>query len=265
MAAIVRARLAADLQRTVRHAQALGGALVAAAFLLQHDADGRVGTGLRDARQSYALVQRMADGAGECGVRPRRGQVRAAQGTFVRRHGAQRDGPGAAVPVPQARHRLAQLAHVAGVVAREQVLAHGWIEFAAGLRVGMGGQEVGDQRQDVVAPFAQGRRAAAPAGDAVQQVGAELAARHFLFQVAVGGAHQPEPARLPGVAAHPFVFLLLHHPQQLRLQGQGQFAYFVEKQHALVGLGKGAVARAHGARVRAPFVAEQFTAGQFRR
>ena len=166
--------------------------------------------------------------------------------------------------VPDARDGLAQLAHIARIVAQQQVFAHGGVQRRRGALCQFG-EEMPGQGQDVVLAVAQGRRLATPAGDAVIQVGAEGAARHFVFQLAVGGADEAKLRRLPGIAAHALVFALLDGAQQLRLQRQRQFAHFVEEEHAAVGQGESAVARGRRARERAPFMAEQFAAGQFRR
>jgi hypothetical protein len=142
-------------------------------------------------------------------------------------------------------------------------LPHGGVELA--IVAGELAQEVLHQGQDIALPFAQRRRAAAPGGDTVIQVGAEGAAPHLRFQVAVGGAHQPEAGRVPVVAADAAVLLFLDHAQQLRLQRQRQFTHLVEEQHTAIGRGKGAFARAIGAGESAAFVPEQFAARQFRR
>ena len=181
-------------------------------FLGQHQADGHVGGAARDVRQVQAQAQGALHGRFNMRVGPGRRQQ-----PFFGRQGADGDGAGAAMAVPDARDGLAQLAHITRIVAQQQVFTHGGVQRWRRALPQLG-EEMPGQRQDVVLAFAQGRRLATPAGDAVIQVGAKGAARHFVLQFAVGGAHESELCGLPGIAAHALVFAFLDGAQQLRLQ-----------------------------------------------
>ncbi|OIQ76326.1 hypothetical protein GALL_419930 [mine drainage metagenome] len=92
------------------------------------------------------------------------------------------------------------------------------------------GQQRIDQHRQVVEPLAQGRQRHPDHIEPVVQILPELALRHHLVQIAVGGADQAHIHRhFSGFAdrAHP---ALLHGAQQLGLHRQRQFADFVEKQ-----------------------------------
>ena len=186
-------------------------------------------------------IQRVPDRPLEVIVRPADAREHDPPGRSVFGNVAGRDRAGPGVPVPHPRHELAQIAHVARIVAREQIFLHRAIERDRLARVVQLRQEVRRQRQDVLGPLAQRRHAADPAGDAVIEIAAEPSVGDARQQIAVGRAHEPELGVLPGVAPDALVLMLLHDPQQLRLQRQRQLADLVEKQRAAVGQREGAV------------------------
>ena len=91
-------------------------------------------------------------------------------------------------------------------------------------------REVADERRDVVLALAQRRIHDRKHVEAVIQIAAKLFVRHHGDEVAVGRGHEPDvDADRPG-AAKAFELLLLQHPQQLRLQLQGDVTDLVQKQ-----------------------------------
>ena len=146
--------------------------------------------------------------------------------------------------------QLPQLADVARIVARA---TGSRAPPASSMRRRVVGlscpQEVRRQRQDVLAPLAQRRQAADPAGDAVVEVARGTARRRRPPQVAVRRADEAELACAARCCRPTRLYvLLLHHAQQLRLQRQRQLADLVEEQRAAVGQRERAVARRHRAR-----------------
>ena len=96
-------------------------------------------------------------------------------------------------------------------------------------------QEPPRQQLDVAGALAQRRDQQGDHIDAVIEVGAEIAARHRLFEVAVGGADDAH-VNFQGLrAADALELAFLQHAQQLGLERGGDFADFVQKQRAAVG------------------------------
>ena len=95
-------------------------------------------------------------------------------------------------------------------------------------------EETPREQFDVAWPFAQRRRHQRHDIDAVIEVGAEIVARHGLFQIAVGGADDAHIDLQRLGAADALEFALLQHAQQLGLEGGGDFADLVQEQRAAV-------------------------------
>jgi hypothetical protein len=93
---------------------------------------------------------------------------------------------------------------------------------------------------------------------------AEVTFLDTLEQIPVGRGNESKLAALPCIAADALVSAFLHDAQQLRLQGEGQFAYLIQKQRAAVRFRKRAVTCSYRTSERAALVAEKFTTGQFR-
>jgi hypothetical protein len=99
----------------------------------------------------------------------------------------------------------------------------------------------------------------------MEQVGAEASFADLLAQIAVGGGDDPG-------AAHPLLgfadaleFAVLQHPQQLRLQVEGQLADLVEEEGAVLGVLEIAGLGLDGAGEGALGIAEQRRFDQIRR
>ena len=115
----------------------------------------------------------------------------------------------------------------------------------------------GDDRQ-IVAVLAQGRHVQPTDVEAIQQVGAEAAGRHFAVQVAVGGREHAHVDLGRAVRTDTLHLPLLQRAQQLRLHVQRQFADLVEEQTGPVGDLELAEPVRGCTRERALAVAEQF-------
>ena len=121
----------------------------------------------------------------------------------------------------------------------------------------------GCQRENVLASFVQRRHPKNPATDAVVQVVAEVTFLDTLEQIPVGRGNESKLAALPCIAADALVSAFLHDAQQLRLQGEGQFAYLIQKQRAAVRFRKRAVTCSYrtGERVRVRHILFAVTPG----
>lgn len=80
------------------------------------------------------------------------------------------------------------------------------------------------QEGDVLAPLAQGGDEHGHDIDAIVEVGAEVAFGHGLFQIAVGGANQPDVDFDRFRTADPLGLPFLEHTQELRLEGRRDVA-----------------------------------------
>src|SRR4029077_16879302 len=174
------------------------------------------------------------------------------------RHIADRDRAVSDVAVSDAAHELAQVAHVARIVADEQEVQDGRVELRRLLAETLA-EEVVYQAWDVLPALAQRREAAGPGGDAVVEIAPDPPLLQLAEELPVGGADEPEARLLPGVAPQPLVGALLHHPQQLGLEAEGELADLVEEQRATVGQGEGSLAGGDGAGEGALLVAEELT------
>src|SRR5579883_3520170 len=96
-------------------------------------------------------------------------------------------------------------------------------------------QEMVREKDGVAAPLAQRRNPQGHPVQAIEEVFAEFAMPHLLFEILIGGADDPhiDLDRLP--PADPLDHLILQETQQLDLQRWRQVADFIEKQRAAVG------------------------------
>ncbi|MNO86025.1 hypothetical protein D3C76_774130 [compost metagenome] len=115
-----------------------------------------------------------------------------------------------------------------------------------------------DQVRDVLTPLVQPRQLELEYRQAVVQVFAKAFLGHQALEVTVGSRHHPA-AEVPALAATERPVLPgFQHTQQLRLQGQWQFADLVEEQCARAGHLQVAHALANRAGERAAGMAKQF-------
>ncbi len=114
-----------------------------------------------------------------------------------------------------------------------------------------------NQDRHILRPVAQRGQTQRQHRQPVIQVQPKLAAAHPLGQVAVGGGDDPYVQAQLAAAADPHHDPLLQHPQQLGLHGQRQFADFVQKQGAALGLLETAGQRARRPGESAAFMAEE--------
>ena len=94
------------------------------------------------------------------------------------------------------------------------------------------GEEVLDQRRDVVAPRAQRRQLDVDDVQAIEEIGAEAAVAHLGLEVAVGGGDQPDVDRDRSARAERRDLALLDGAQELRLQPERDLGDLVEEQRA---------------------------------
>ena len=98
------------------------------------------------------------------------------------------------------------------------------------------GQEVVDERRDVLAPVPQGRHPQFHDTEPVVEILPEGSGLDHQLQVAVGGGDDPG-IHLDGlVAAHAADLLLLEHPQEAHLEARAGLADLVEEDRAAGGL-----------------------------
>jgi len=98
-----------------------------------------------------------------------------------------------------------------------------------------GFEERGREQRDVADALPQRRQMDLRDVQAVVQVAAKTPALHLGTQVAVGRGNDTDIDAPRLHTPHAQHFPRLEHAQQLRLQGQGQLADFIEKQRAAVG------------------------------
>src|SRR5205823_4956224 len=97
------------------------------------------------------------------------------------------------------------------------------------------GDEVTDQRRNIVAPIAQRGGREGDDMEAVVEVLPELPGRDQRGQVAVGGGDDPDVDVDGALTADPLEFALLQDPEQLELERRGDVADLVEQQGAAMG------------------------------
>ncbi len=122
--------------------------------------------------------------------------------------------------------------------------------------------EVPDQFGQVVAAFAQRGRHDAGRAETVVQILPEPAPLHFLEQIPIRRADDPDVHLDVLVAADPLEFLLFDDPKQLGLEGGRRLGDLVEQQGAPGGHFKSALPLHVRAGERAFFMAEQFALQQ---
>ena len=103
-------------------------------------------------------------------------------------------------------------------------------------------EEIVDQQRDIPLALPQRRHLELDHVETVVEVFAKPAGRHLLLQIAVGGAENAR-IHLEGLLPpHPLQFMLLQHPQQLRLHPGRGFADLVEKERPALGLDEASLA-----------------------
>ena len=151
-----------------------------------------------------------------------------------------------------------QLADIAGPVMRLQQRQRIAADPAglAGSR-GMAQQHPEGERGNITRPIAQRRQGQGEDIEAIEQVFAEPPGLDLGCQMAVGAGDHPHIDTDRAGRAQRQHLAFLQGAQQLGLQGQRQFADFVEQQRALVRRTEQALARFGCARERALAMAEQ--------
>jgi hypothetical protein len=110
-----------------------------------------------------------------------------------------------------ASDEMPQVAHVARIVAREQQLQHRRIELRRLARFQRLCEEVTRERGNVGAALTQRRQRAAPCGNAIVEIAAEVSGAHLLVEIAMRRGDEAKARLLPRVASDAFVRPLLHH------------------------------------------------------
>ncbi|MNV55873.1 hypothetical protein D3C71_1481240 [compost metagenome] len=101
--------------------------------------------------------------------------------------------------------------------------------------------------------------------EAVQQVFAEAAFTHHLFEVEVGGCKDAHIGASSDRITDPLVFLVLNEAQQFGLQGQRKITDLIEEQRAAIGLIDPAQGAFAGPGERPPAMTEQLAFHQLGR
>jgi hypothetical protein len=116
---------------------------------------------------------------------------------------------------------LPELPHVAGKALRREPFQRAPAEGDLAALIGLGAEreEMAGEPRDVARPLAQRRQADADQVQAVEQILAELPARHLFAEVAVGGGDDAEVDGARDRGAQHLVGAVLQHPQQLDLGG----------------------------------------------
>src|SRR6266567_512858 len=118
-------------------------------------------------------------------------------------------------------------------------------------------EEVLHQVRDVVAPLAQRGKLDHHDGDPVVEVGSERAVYDYLSQVLVAGGNQANVRADELAPSDLDEFMRLNHPQELRLQRQGQLADLVDEERSCVGQREDPVSVLDGAGEGPAAVAEE--------
>ena len=98
--------------------------------------------------------------------------------------------------------------------------------------------EVLDERGNVFFPFSQGRQKNGNDMDSVIEVFTKKVLLYVIFQIFIGGDDEPDIHFHYFFAAHGVEFSFLKHPQQLGLNPEGHISDLIQKEGALMGLGK---------------------------
>ena len=115
-----------------------------------------------------------------------------------------------------------------------------------------------EQQRNVFTPLAQGRQAQLSDVQAIRQVLAKTPGPCLVQQIRLGRGDDPQIHANALIGAQSLKLLLLQHPQQFHLLGQGHAFDFIEKQRAAIGVFKLADTFTRGAGERAALMAEQF-------
>ena len=133
--------------------------------------------------------------------------------------------------------RRFEFAHVARPVVGGQDGERALREAQAARRAfGRGAQEALGQECDVAASVAQRRHVQRDDAQTVEQIFAEAARLHFLFQIAVRRGHDARVHARRARRAHAANLALLQGAQQFHLHGWAGLADLVEKERAALGL-----------------------------
>src|SRR6185312_6779175 len=163
-----------------------------------------------------------------------------------------------------ALHQVFELADIAGpgvaLHGREQLGGEG--RGAALVAAAEFGDEVAGEGIEVFETLAQRRQLDADDVDAVIEVAAELAARHLVLEVAVGGEEHAGAGADLLASAEAEEAAVLQQLQQLVLQAELEFADLVEEEGSAVGLLDAAGLAGEGAGEGAFFVAEELALEQ---
>lgn len=136
----------------------------------------------------------------------------------------------------QALHEVFQLAHIARPAVGKQhsgrILAkpQQWPAFLLAEPL----QKALREDEDIHPSFTQRRQMQRDDVQAVVEIFAETTGRDLTFQIPVGGGHDADIHLLAASAAHTFYFLFLQDAQDLHLQAQIHFAYFIKEYGAAV-------------------------------
>ena len=115
-----------------------------------------------------------------------------------------------------------------------------------------------EQKQNVVAAFAQRRHLYRYGVKAVIEVFAESPLAHRFLHVHVGCCHNAHVGLAYLLSTHADIFACLKHAQQTGLCGERQLSHLVEEYCSFVGCAKIAIALANGSCERTLLVSEQF-------
>ncbi len=155
-------------------------------------------------------------------------------------------------------HHVVEFAHIARPGVGQQNALGFWREGGRGqARLGMSAQHLVGQGKDVFGPLAQCRNGEPEGADSEVKVFAELTGEHRLLQVFVGRSNEPEVEVDRLLTTQARELALLQYTQQLCLQVRGQFANFIEKHRATLGLLKDALVVPVGPRVGTALMAKE--------
>jgi hypothetical protein len=130
------------------------------------------------------------------------------------------------------------------------------------LALGELSNEILGQQLDIVFSFPQRRQSNRKNVQPIVKVGAKLPFLHHLPQILIRCGDYTDINLKGAAASQALELLFLENPQKFRLQFERQIPDLVKKQRAAVRGLKSADGLIHGARVRAPFMPEQFALEQ---
>src|SRR5438093_9602168 len=160
-------------------------------------------------------------------------------------------------------HGILELAHVAQPLVPPQEIQRGAVDP---LLLLLGGVELGEERADqqlhVPRALAQRRQPDREHAQAIEQILAQLAVRHRLLGLAVGGRHDADVDLEFALPADPRDDPGLEHAQQAHLQLDRHLADLVEEERAALGALEEALVGACGAGEAATLVPEQLALDQ---